>query len=63
MTILGLAASFKTMNQPGPTWPIPTVTLFDGLLLEKHMRWGRGILTQSSLMSLIYAIQIWNQYL
>ena len=31
MTILGLAESFQTMNQPSPT-----VTLFDGLFLGKY---------------------------
>ena len=35
MTILGLAESFKTMNRPDLS-----VTLFDGLFLEKYKRWG-----------------------
>ena len=33
MIILGLTESFKSMNRPGPT-----VTLFDGLFLEKFKR-------------------------
>ena len=33
MTILGLAESFETMNQPGPAQPDPRVMLFDGLFL------------------------------
>jgi len=33
MTILGLAESFKTVNQPDPN-----VTLFDGLFLRKYKR-------------------------
>ena len=55
MAILGLAESFKTMNQFDPT-----VTLFDGLFLRKYRRWGRGMLTQSSFKTSNCAIQIWN---
>ena len=33
MTILGLAESFKTVNQPGPT-----VTVFDGFILWEYKR-------------------------
>ena len=36
MTSVGLAESFKTMNQPEST-----VTLFDSLLLGKYERYGR----------------------
>ena len=53
MTILGLAESFKTMNQPGPTG-----TLFDRLFIEKCRRLGSQYLFKSS----ICAIKIWNRY-
>ena len=46
MTILGLAESFKTMNQPDPTRLGQTATLFDGLSQEHYKR-----LTHSSFMS------------
>ena len=39
MTILGLAESFKTMNQPDPAIPEPTVTFFDSLFIGNHKRW------------------------
>ena len=58
MTILGLAESFKTMNQPSQTRPGSTVTLFDGLFLGKYKRWGREILTQPLFNSSICAIKI-----
>ena len=51
MTILGLAESFETINQPGPT-----VTLYDGLLLGKYKSKGHTILMQSSFKSSICAI-------
>ena len=38
MTIFGPAESFKTINQPDPTLPDLTVTLFDSLFLGKYKR-------------------------
>ena len=55
MIILRLPELFKTLNRPGLTRRIPTVTLFDGLFLGKYKR--RRILTQSSMKSLIRAIK------
>ena len=58
MTILGLAESFKMVNQPEPT-----VTLFDSLFLRKFIRYGQEILTQTFFKSPIRAMKIWDQYL
>ena len=44
-TFLGLRESSEKMNRQD-------VTLFDGLFLEKHKRWGREI-----------AIKVWDRYL
>ena len=52
MTILGLAESFETVNQPGLTRPCQTMTLFDYLFL--------GIFTQSSLKFSICVMKLWD---
>ena len=38
LTILEIAESFNKTNQPDPTRPGPTITLFDGLFLGKYRR-------------------------
>jgi len=40
LTNFGLVESFKMMNWPGPIWPSPIMTLFDGSFLRIYKEIG-----------------------